>query len=301
MEDQVNAVETNTEITGMGDSPAQASPQVNVENPQAQGQPANDGYNPKWYEQDGRFGKIWKKETFTDDLAKSYYNLEKQYKPMAEQYKHYNSTFKELGIEPAKLPEIYKEYQTLKDPNHPNNQKASYLDRWLNDPIHKTDVENFFQQKEMAELQRQFPNMNREQIEKQMELEEKVNRFESERQKQEDEKYLQSFTSQLTQQTEKNRKLAESVGFVYSDEIHKAVMEAVAKHDQEYGYPMTAHEAFLQLYGEQIETARTQKLEADFLKRQQAKGNSGGPARNGKPTSPTMSLVDKFRQTLNTK
>jgi len=132
-EEQV--VSNNTEVSATGESTAQATPQAVEQTSTPQGQ-VSDGYNPKWYETDGRYGKIWKKETFTDDLAKSYYNLEKQYKPLAEQTKQYNSTFKELGIEPSKLPDIYKEYQTLKDPNNPLNQKSSYLDGWLNDPVY---------------------------------------------------------------------------------------------------------------------------------------------------------------------
>jgi len=266
MEIETGAENTNT--TGE-EQVSQVTSQAEGQTPEQGVQTGESEYNPDWYKSDGRVGKMWKSPDVRDDIVKSYYNLEKQYKPLAEQHKSYNTTFKELGIaDMDALKVLHTEHQELKSPENRTNQLAGYFGNWLDNPMYSQDIQRFFNDLEVRELQRLYPNMTAEQIQKQQELETKVNAFEAERAKQEFEtnknKYLETFKTG----SEKNKKLAESLGFNYSPEVDRACLDYVMKHDEQNGYPCTMAEAFNELYGAKLEEARMHKLEADLLKRQ---------------------------------
>ena len=284
-----------------GEESSRVTPEA-TEQTSEQGAQTNDDYNPDWYKSDGRVGKMWKSPDVRDDIVESYYNLERQYYPLKEQFKSYNSTFKELEIADMNaLRELHAEYQELKNPENRTNQLAGYLSNWLDNPVYTNDVQRFFDDLSAREMQRLYPNMTAEQIQKQMDMEQKLKAFEARQQQQEREEYSNNYKKQLDVATDKNRKLAESLGFNYTPEVHNACTDYVIKFDEKHGYPCTLIEAFNELYGEKLEAARAARIESDILKRMEAKprvpvaGNRGGGVAPTDLESSRKGVLDKIR------
>jgi hypothetical protein len=121
-----------------------------------------------------------------------------------------------------------------------------------------------------------------------------LNELEAERSKQQSEAYVASYKKQLTDDTDRNKKFAESIGISYTPEIHNECVKYAMKHDQERGYPISLIQAFREIYEKQISDAMTQKIEADVLKRKGAKPSIvQGFAKNNQPAPQDMASKRK--------
>lgn len=256
------------------------------------------------WQKDERFKRMWineKKEGDPNRLYKSYRNLEKMHEPLKKQYSVIESTFKELGIplDPIQIKAIAKEYNELKDPNNPVKQRADYFSVWLDNPLYQQKVTNFYNELEKAEMQRQFPGMNDEQIKKQVELENKVRSFEQYQQKQQQQEKFQSDISTAKEGWTKIKKLADSRGFAFTDEIAENIMSVMNKNQIDTKY---LYHTFIELYGEQLDKTLTERTEKSVMERLNKNKQAGviSSTSSAKPAVSTGSgnLRDSIRKAV---
>jgi hypothetical protein len=253
-------------------------------------QPAKESW-----ENDKRWGKMWKSH---EDSYKSYKEMEKMLSPLKEKVGTYEKTFKEYQLDFAKFPEYVKEYRELKDPNNLTNQRAQYMDTWLSHPEHSQKVINFFSELEQAELQKQFPGMNQEQIERFKSLENEFNRMKTEREQIESEKVVSSLTDTIDQGYSKIEKLCKDYGVPLSENFRN---EFLTYCEQNGVDPKHVYHAFRVEYEDIINSAYAKKVEADFMNRVEKNKKAGivpkasGPA----PSAPQkMSTKDRLAKAM---
>lgn len=253
---------------------------------------------------DERAKRMWMNDKGSIDynkIYKSYRNLEKMHEPLKKQYSTIEATFKELGIplDPVQIKGIAQEYNQLKDPNNPVKQRADYFSVWSDNPIYRNDVIAFYENLEKREMQRQFPGMNEEQIKKQVELENKVKSFEQFQAKQQEQEKFQSDVSTAKEGWNKIKKLADSRGFSFTDEIAENIMSVMNKNKIDTKY---LYHTFIELYGEQLDKTLTERTEKSVMERlnknKQAGVISGNPSAKPTVSGNTGSLRDRISKAV---
>jgi len=211
---------------------------------------------------DKRAETSWKKDP--NRLYKSYRDMEKTYSPMKQKFESLNKTFQELGIAPEHLKEMTEELKTWKDPENPTVKRAQYLDRWLNNPQYANQVLAYFEDLEKKDIQAKYPNMTQDQIEKQVALEQKLEKLE----KAESDRQFQSEVKTELEMIDSGIKEAKEVANSYGFEFSKEIEQFLLKHCDEQGKSGDMIPYYFQkLYRDQILKAQQDKLEKDFLAR----------------------------------
>jgi len=232
---------------------------------------------------DGRYKTMWKGDP--NLMYKSIQESDKGYKLLQKDFSRYKKPFDELKLEPESITEIYNEYNQLKSPDHPSNKVSSYVMDWLQNDLYKDKVASFFQTLEQEELMRKYPNMNSEQIKKQMELEHKVQSLEKVQAEADMEKSRQQLTNQVLESVEKIKAYSNGKGFDFTDQMAIELMQDMAQ--QQLG-PRDAFALFQEKYNQQLEDSYRSKLEGELMeKMKKSRGAVVGVAnkQNEKSTS----------------
>lgn len=276
--DEIENVENNVvgmDTTGI-DQEIQTSTEASIANPEAVveatqpvAKPSDPNVavvNPYDWTKDSRFEKMWGKKP--EGLYKSYKSLEneleKTYKPMRQSYESFSKVFKENNIEPEKLQDYIKEYQTLKDPKNPMNERANYLSYWLDNPVHAPQIEAFFKNLERAELEKMYPGMNEKQIQEHMEMKKTLEEFKREKAEKEFQQSVQKATEEINGFWSKAEKHAVDRGFVLDMQSKQQLYDYCIKNRIEASQMWGA---FLSLFNEGIEKAYTKRVEDNLMKK----------------------------------
>jgi hypothetical protein len=242
---------------------AQASTQTTGQQPAVK---TAEAFDYEWWKKDPRFGKIWKEEK---DVFKSAYEadkiLETKYKPAYKEYEGLRKKFEDSGLATDKIDDYIKEYNTLKSPENPTNQRANYFSYWIDNPKYTPSVEAFYRDLEKREMSEKFPGMNEEQIQKQIELEQRLSKFEEATKRQEDEKMVASLTQEVNQGVARIKSIGESRGFPITDDILSKFTDYCIEKGIQPKYMV--HE-FMQMYDNDISKAYENKIKSKVLEGQ---------------------------------
>jgi hypothetical protein len=122
----------------------------------------------------------------------------------------------------------------LKDYRNPEseiNQVYSYINPFLKNELYSDKVIAFFKEIETAELQRQYPGMNAEAIQKIQEQEQKLKRLEQA----ETQRQQESYTKQQSEIVQKGfdgcDQVAKEYGFTITPEVKNYLIEHCLKND----------------------------------------------------------------------
>lgn len=223
-------------------------------------------FDYEWYKKDPRWGKMWKEDR---DISKSYFEadkvLETKYKPAFKEYESLTKQFKDLGIESSKIPEYIKEYQELKNPANPRNQRADYFSSWLDNPKYQPATMAFFQDMEKREMAEKFPGMNEEQIKKQVELENRLEKYEQTQKATEQQKFQAQTEQEITKGFSKIKEISEARGFQLTDEV----INSFYKHCTEQNVPVKYMvQEFMSMHSADLDKGYESKVKANMLKSQ---------------------------------
>jgi hypothetical protein len=260
------ATEETTPVVTAGTSPDQTTSQPPVGTTQPVATPtAEEVYD---WSKDERFEKMWKKDP--NGLYKSYRNIEKMVEPMKtelgtvkQQNQAIQEVCEEFGITTEQLKDIFTEHKTLKDPDHPENKSKNYFQSWLGNDMYKDKVLGFFQELEKTELQRLYPNMNAEQIKKQVEMEQRLAKMEAEDQKRKDEAFVKDSTATINSGVDKAKKYAEARGFTFDDKVSVDLLDYCQQNGID---PKFVYHAFIEKYGEQLDKTYADRIKSEQLK-----------------------------------
>jgi translation initiation factor 2 beta subunit (eIF-2beta)/eIF-5 len=288
----------------MGNSGSlEGSGQQAVETPQKQ------DYNPDWWKLDDRAKRgMW---TSPEHVVKSYYHLDKEfntkYKPAYSEYEKLNQTFNKLGIKPDELETHWQEYNTLKDPNHENNQFISKVNTYLQNPEYAQTLQNVFTDLNKRDLQRQFPGYNEEQIQEQLlirqELQELKNRDaqrEAEIQRQEQAKLQIEIQKEIEQNIKEIADFAKEKGITITDEMVKDYFKTMEESNIS---PKYMKGLFMQMYQKEIFENIGKKASENTIKNLNKNNKNVIPSaatknQNAAPTK-DMSFSDRVMSSVN--
>jgi hypothetical protein len=286
---------------GTGDTSTPAEPPEPVEG--SGKQPAKPDTEEVFdWTKDARYVKMWKKDP--NGIYKSYRNAEKMIEPLKSELSELkkkqdeiNALAKEFGITPEQLKEVLTEHKVFKDPNHVDNQRLGYLNTFLDNPVYQQEVVNFFNELEQKELQRLYPNMNAEQIKKQVELDNKVKELEAANEKNQHEKLVAQFSAELESNVDRAKKYAESRGFDFTDEIKNELLEYCDKNEIPTKY---IYSTFVEKYSEPLDKAYADKVQQGQLQNlNKNKGSVTIPAKTKSPDGkPTGSLRERLSKAV---
>jgi len=235
-----------------------------------------DAYDPEWWKKDPeRFGKTWKTP---DDVIKSAWHsdqlIEKQYKPLRAQVDAFTKVFQEYGHEASleKLKAIFDDHKKWNDPENNIVKRGNFLSFFLDHPEYKVETENFLESMRKREVQKQFPGMSDEMINKIVSLEQfKADQEAKEKaanQKREQEQYL----SQITKGWEDVQKECRELGFPVTDEIRTKLL----KECFEQGInPQHILYKFMDMYKDEVNKYRNLKIQSEYAKTQQRRRKTG--------------------------
>lgn len=273
--------------------PNQPVDNANVTNQDGEGtdNTANQTANLEAWQKDGRYGKMWKNP---DDVYNSYTSLEKSFNELSPKYKSLLKTLKDNGFNNVDtLADELKQFADYRNPESRINQLVSYMEKWLNSDIYSQRVLQFFNQIEAEELQRLYPNMSAEQIKKQQELEQKLQRLELEEKQRKQEANLQNDISIIKKGIQDCQAIANEYGFKLTQEVENYLYDYCGKNNIA---PEYIEFVFRKLYGKQLLEARDKKIianqQANQQKLQQAQILGGGSS--NQPNNSNMSSKDKF-------
>lgn len=231
------------------------------------------------WQKDSRYGKRWHKP---DDVYKSFRNLEPQFTDVSSKLAAINKVLKENGFGAETLADELKKYADYRDPQSRINQVYNYVNGFLNNDVYSSRIVNFFSQLEQEELQRLYPNMSAEQINKQQELEAKLKQLETVEQQRQHDKYMADTTSQITNGLTDCENLAKEYGFKMSNEVKNYLLTYCRDNDID---PRYIKNVFQEIYRKQLLEARDQKIIANYTARKQkikdAQIISGGGSKVG--------------------
>lgn len=239
-------------------------PQVQADQTESIKPLSKSDYDPNWYQKDGRFGKVWKQETLANDFAKSYYNLEKEYKPIKTQFNELHKKFTSNNLDLSQIDEYIKNYTDFMRPDNPIRAKADYFSNWLDNPSYKQDVISFFEQLEKREKQRMYGDIPDERIQEIEELKAFKQKQEAEMQKQKFDGEVQSHAKTIDSQTEQNQEYAKKFGFEYDQDTHQALL----KHCLDNGIdPKYIHYEFRRMVDDQAMKSLEAKIQKQTLEK----------------------------------
>jgi hypothetical protein len=256
---------TDTAIgnNGLQKPDGQASSQTTGQKP---AEKTAEAFDYEWWKKDPRYGKIWKEEK---DVFKSAFEadriLETKYKPAYKEYEGLRKKFEDAGVKTEKIDDYIKEYQSLKDPANPTNQRANYFSYWIDNPKYTPAIEAFYRDLEKREMTEKFPGMNEDQIQKQIELEQRLAKFEEATKRQEDEKMVASLTQEVNTGLSKIKQIGESRGFPITDDILNKFTDHCIQAGIQPKYMV--HE-FLQMYNDDIDKSYENKVKSKLLESQ---------------------------------
>ena len=225
--------------------------------------PNDTSYDVEWWKKDPRFGKIWHTEQDFPRLYKSADEvLETKYKPAFKQYEGLQKKLKEYGIEPDRFDEYAKEYQLLKDPNNPDLVRSSYFKQWLENPLYSDKVKKFYEDIELAEQERQYPNMTAEARAKMMELEGRVNKYDEMLANQKKEQEYAAHKKTINSGLDEIKKLSASKGFDFTDEIRNQFIDECIKNKVS---PQNFVYEFMKKFNEALDKSGREKTRAELI------------------------------------
>lgn len=245
---------------------------------------------------DKRFDSMWKKDP--NNLYKSYKELEKGYQPLKTKYDSFSKLLKDHGVEADKLEDVFGEWKKFSSPDSQERKFFDYFWGWANNPMYRGDIENFFSALETKEMQRRFPGMNEEQIQRMVALENEIKGF-REKEEQRSQKELETqFASEIEQGINRVKEYSSKYGFNFNEELQAELLEYCASNNVPTKY---VFQAFLEKYHDQLQKSVSSKVESDVLARlNKQKGAvipGGGSKKPG--TTQGMSFEDKLRQFVN--
>jgi len=272
--------------------------------PETGNEPVNQTTEAKVYnwETDKRYGKMWKNP---NDLYKSYRSMEEQYPTLKKQLDEEQLSKKTLydlleknGFKPETFADELEKIKPYRDENSEINQVYNYWNKWAGNDLYKDKISQFYQELEMQDIQRQYPNMNAEQIKKQMELEKEVKDLKSFRQEILDKNGTQEALTGIQSSLSEVDKFAASFGFKLTQEVRNFVLEECRK---ENVHPKFMKSVFFNLYQEELMKARDKKIEGNIKvnKEKQKSGTilNGGNNRSTPPR--VMTAAEKLEFELN--
>ena len=214
---------------------------------------------------DGRYEKMWNKDP--NQLFKSNKELEKQldeYRPYKTDLENIKSKIEGQGIDINKLDDYIKEYQELKSPDNPKNQDLEFIYSFLEKPEYADKIANFFRDLSLSDLQSRFPNMNHEQIQRQLQVENELKSLREEREQEKQEKNRQEFFKRQESGVKKIKEFSDTRGFVMNDEQLSRFVDSATK---EGVTPENYHAHFIYMFGKELDEAYNRKMEESYLKR----------------------------------
>lgn len=266
-------------------------------------EPVNQTPEAKVYnwETDKRYGKMWKNP---NDLYKSYRSMEEQYPTLKKQLEDEQMSKKTLydlleknGFKPETFAEELEKIRPYRDENSEINQVYNYWNKWAGNDLYKDKIAQFFQELEMQEIQRQYPNMNAEQIKKQMELEREVQELKTFKQQQEETRYVEETKGSIQNSLSEVEKFAGGFGYKLTPEVKNFLLAHCAKNGIE---PKYIKSEFFSLYQEELMKARDKKIEGNIKvnKEKQKNGTilNGGSNKNTPPR--TMTAGEKLESVV---
>jgi hypothetical protein len=252
---QDSSFETDSQSLNNSESLSEGSqPAIETQNKQE--------FNENWWESDPAKVGMWKTKDGlnTNAVLKSYYHLEKEfnskYKPAFSEYEKLKQTFNKLGVKPEELETNWQEYQTLKDPNHENNQFISKVNYFLQNPEYATTLQTVFQDLQRRDLQRQFPGYTDEQIQQQLAIKERMNQLEAkekEREEQLKQEQMKVQQAEIAKQVETNSqeiyKFAKDMGIQITEETIAQYFDFLQKNNLP---PSAMKGAFMQMFEKEL-------------------------------------------------
>lgn len=260
MPEQANEVVEQTEQQTVEVNPTDT--QTNEGIAEADKQPANpDNISLEEWQKDKRYGGMWKNP---NDLYKSYVSLEKMHPEIKKNYdtlKGRVDTFsKFLQDNGFDFDNFEQDIEKLKDYRNPEseiNQVYNYVSQWLKNDAYKDRVLGFFQQIEAEELQRKYPNMNAEQIQKMQEQEKRIQQIEQIEKQRQEESYRNEQMTAIEKGLSECDNMAKSYGFKITPEVKNYLLAHCSKNGVDTRYIKAE---FFNLYGEQLIAARDKKI-----------------------------------------
>lgn len=214
----------------------------------------NPPANLEEWQKDGRYGKMWKKP---DDMYSSYKSLEKSYNDLNPKYSGLIKLLKDNGFNAENLTDELKKYESYRDPQSRINQIYNYVNAFLENEVYSPRVQQFFEQLEKEELQRLYPGMSAEQIQKQQELESKLRQLEQAENQRKEQAEIQKNIDGITKGLKSCEDLAKEYGFKLTQEVKDYLFDYCAKNNIE---PQYFEFVFRKLYGKQLLEARDKKI-----------------------------------------
>lgn len=277
LENQNVEVKDTQEVNAQPNQPAE-SQTGNEPNQDLKGgeQPNPVENNLEEWQKDDRYGKMWKK---ADDLYSSFKSIEKSYADVNPKYTNLVKILKDNGFKSETLADELKKYADYRDPNSRINQVYNYIDKLMQNDLYSGRIQQFFEQIEQEELQRLYPNMNAEQIKKQQELEQKLQRLEAEEKERKDKAAYQQELDAIQKGFQECEKIANEYGFKITDEVKNFLFTKCGEQNIDPKY-LTSE--FIKLYGKQLMEARDAKVKenekqnAEKLKKAQILSGGSG-------------------------
>lgn len=255
----------------------------------------NPNTNLEEWQKDSRFGKMWNK---ADDLYNSYRSLEKSSQENNAKHNALLKVLKENGFQADTLADELKKYADYRNPESKINQVFNYINGLLNNDLYSQRVLQFFNQLEAEELQRLYPNMSAEQIKKQQELEQRLQKFEKAEQERKYQAGVQNDINTAIKGLQDCETLANEYGFKMTDEVKNYLLNYCRDNNVD---PKYIKSVFTDLYRKQLLEARDKKIIANYSARKQkikdAQIISGGAGKVGNMT-PSGDAKSKLRATF---
>ena len=232
------------------------------------------------WQKDSRYGKMWKT---ADDLYKSYGELEKKYPEVKGKFDKISKSLEKYGLNSDNFDEEMEKIKDYRNPDSQMNKIYNYIKGFLDNDYTREKVLKFYDDLELSELERKYPNMSAEQRQRQIELEQKIKTLEEAEKKRLDEQYRNETRNSILSSIDACQKIANEYGYNLTQDARVFLIEHCAKNNIE---PRYIEAEFYRLYGKQLMEARDKKVienqKTNEKKLQEAKILGGG---NGSATS----------------
>lgn len=226
---------------------------------------------------DARYGKMWKDP---NDMYKSYRSMERfkaeKHDPLKKQYDTIVNELKESGYGIEHIKEILSDNKKWNDPENQVVSSGNYLQNWLNNPLYKTEVINYFEELQNRENQRQHPNWTNEQITEWNAQKSKVAQLEAEREESNRTRMVSDYKTTISDSMEKITKLADSRGFNFDLKLQNEFYDHCMKNGIDPKYML--HE-FRNLHDEALEKTNRERIQNEML--ESVKKNKGASIVDG--------------------
>lgn len=232
------------------------------------------------WQKDSRYGKMWKT---ADDLYKSYGELEKRYPDIKGKFDKISKSLEKYGLNPDNFDDEMEKIKDYRNPDSQMNKVYNYIKSFLDNEYTREKVLKFYDDLELSELERLYPNMSAEQRQRQIELEKEIKTLKEAEQKRKDEQDRNETLNVINSSIENCSKIAKEYGFNLTQDVQVFLLEHCAKNNIA---PRYIEAEFYKLYGKQLMEARDKKVientKTNEKKLQEAKILGGG---NGSTTT----------------